>query len=66
MQNILSAFKVTGIYPVDRTKVLQKVITTESEPSKLPYIPLLTPIAHKMHSYTCTSSPNFRVFLEEK
>lgn len=59
MQNILSAFKVTGIYPVDRTKVLQKVITTESKPSKLPYIPLLTPTPRKMHSHACTSSANF-------
>lgn len=59
MQNILSAFKVTGIYPVDRTRVLPKVITTESKPSKLPYIPLLTPTPRKMHSHACTSSPNF-------
>ena len=40
MQNIISSFRVTGIYPVDRSKLLPAVDSVPSEP---PFIPLLTP-----------------------
>ena len=38
MHNILSAFKVTGSYPVDRDKVLHKVAAPDSLPSSKVFI----------------------------
>ena len=56
MQNVISSFKVTGIYPVDRTKVLSNV-ATDPEPPKLSYIPLLTPTPCRIQGHT--ASPKF-------
>ena len=50
MKNIIASFRTTGIFPMDRNKVLslvQSTISTESPVSKpggLTYLPLLTPI----------------------
>jgi len=55
MQNV-NSFKVTAIYPVDRTKVLSKVVM-EPEPPKLLYIPLLTPAPRRIQGHT--ASPKF-------
>lgn len=48
MQNILAAFRVTGIYPVDRGKILPQSASPEPMASKLPYIPLLTPTPYEI------------------
>ena len=42
--NIISGFKVTGIYPFDRTALIPQ--SSPEVESQLPYIPLLTPKHH--------------------
>jgi len=50
IKNIMASFRTTGLFPVDRCKVLatvQSTIATATPPSKnvgLTYLPLLTPI----------------------
>ena len=50
MKNIMAGFRTTGIFPLDRNKVLslvQSTISSESQgckPGGLTYLPLLTPI----------------------
>ena len=43
-QNVISSFRVTGIYPVDRSKLLP---AAHVESSESPFIPLLTPTPRK-------------------
>jgi len=46
--NIMAGFSTTGIYPVNRSKVISKLealmCTPSKQPSKLSYLPLLTPV----------------------
>ena len=45
MHNITSAFRVTGIFPLDRSKLTPAASSVPSAPAspRLPYIPMLTP-----------------------
>ena len=63
MKNIMASFRTTGIFPLDRNKVLSlvnSVISTESPVSKpggLTYLPLLTPMPSPKQKPA--SDPNF-------
>ena len=46
--NVMAGFSTAGIYPLDRNKVISKLeeamFTPPKQPSKLSYLPLLTPV----------------------
>ena len=50
-ENIMAGFRVTGVYPTDRFRILPKEPLTLCERTGLKFIPLLT----QFHSRTCCS-----------
>ena len=65
IKNIMASFRTTGIFPLDRNKVLSlvnSVISTESPVSKpggLTYLPLLTPMPSPKQKLV--SDPDFQM-----
>lgn len=57
MQNIQSGFQTTGVYPVDRNKLMplnfMQELSQEDNGDELPFLPLLTP-SHKSSSRKCS------------
>ena len=73
LTNIMAGFSTTGIYPIDRNKVISKLeeamYTPPKQPGKHSYLPLLTPIPSPSRSQSSKKSIVFsdveiKLFLE--
>ena len=70
IKNIMAGFHTTGIYPLDRSKVIsaleESVITPPHKTSSLTYLPLLTPLPspRKCKVATVFSNAEIKLYLE--
>ena len=68
MDNIISSFRATGVYPVDRSKVLDKVVVPESisAESDIAYVPLLSAKSQTSIKHTAIFTEKEMVTFQER